>query len=523
MEGAAGGEGGRWPGILVGIFKTTIRKVSTALVAVRMGDSHNYVFCLINLPSSTIGRDRRHVVSTLRIGNCGVPAAGVMIGVTPTSVQGRNSTCSLPLTVKLLNTGRAVSSRGFSHCLLVKRLDLSKDVRPVGKTLPVTVGTQRSNFRKLVVPRRGTQRTTMIGRLGICKIDGVERIVRFFGGRHGLRPAIIGAQRRFCTRRDAFRFSFTSIGKRRGIGETLRMTTTNKRGLVVVNTPKDKGSVVTGHLPSVLPPLSLNRDLRAAGVRSMTKGLGHGSSLVARHPFHSPRRAVSRMTVMNKNDFPRPKRVDLTRGKVLFLSRLPRFGEGMLRMLQRPLRSEEVAVSQVGDDVSCPTDFALMTSVGPYPYKCCGRPAGTYMYDPKRMRGCLGGVSNPLLSEVSVRVRVVPMPFSGVSSREEKRSDRAVHRQIVGTQRVRRGHCTRCPNVCYGTRVGDGLLSLFTQPSSGKLALLGGTVSQLGLSTHTCSEVLGMSHAVTSLRKDRRVLSKRLTRTVDCEGLSERG
>lgn len=506
----------------MGIFKTTIRNVSTALVAVRIGDSENYVFCLINLPSSTIGRDRRHVVSTLRIGNCQVPADGVIVGVTPTSVHGRNTTCSLPLTVNVLTTDRIVRSSGLRHCLLVNRLDLSNDLRPVGKTLPVTVGTERLKFRNVVMPRRGTRRTTMMGGLGICKTKGVGRIVRFFGNARRLAPALIGAHRRFCSRRDGFSFSFTRMGKRRGIGQTLRMTTSNDRGVLLVNSPNDNGSVLTGHLPSVLPPLSLKRDLRAAGVRSITKGLNGSNKLVSGHPFHTPRRAVSAMTVANKKDFPRPNRVDLTRGKVLCLSRLPRCDHGMLRILHRPLRSEGVAISHVQYGMRCPTDFVLMTSVGPYPYKCCARPAGTYIYDPKRMRGCLGHVSKPLLSHVSLRVRIAPLPFRRVTSSHPNRSDTAVHRHIVHTQRVRRTECTSVPNVCYGTRVGDGLLTHRTHPSSGKLTVLGATVGQLGLSTHTCSHVLGMSHAVTSLRNYRLVRPTRLTRTVKCEGLSER-
>lgn len=515
-SGVGGGE------VLMGICKTTIRNVSTAVMAVRMGDSQNVGFFLINLPSSTIGRDRRHVVSTLRMGKCGFPAYRVMIGVTPTSVHGRKSTCSLPLTVKVLTTARVMSRRGLSHCLVVKRLDLSKDLRPIGKTLSVTVDTHRRNFRNFVLPGRGTQRTTMMGGLGMCNMRGVGRIVRFFGGRHGLRPDVIGAQRRFCRRRDDFPCSFTSIGKRRDMGHTLRMTTSKKRGLVVVNSPKDKGSVVTGYVPDVLPPLSLNRDLRAAGVRSMTKGLKGSDSLVTVQPFHDPRRAVSRMTVMNNNAGPRPKRVDLTRGNLLFLSRLPRFGEDMLRMLHRPLRSERVSVTQTGCDLSCPTDFVLMTDVGPYPYKCCGRPAQTYIYGPKRIRQCLGHVSNPLLSHVSVRVRVIPIPFRGVTRHRRTRDDTDVHRQIVGTQGVRTRHFTGRPNVCYGTRVRTKLLRLCTRPGRTKLGLLQATVAHLGLSTHTCKHVLGMTHAVTSLSGDRRVASVRLTRTVDCEGLSER-
>lgn len=500
-----------------------MRNVSTAVIAVRIGYSHNVGFCLMKLPSSTIGRDRRHVMSTLRMGKCGFPTQRVMIGVTPTSVQGRNTSCSLPLTVNVLTTGRAVSSRRLTSCLVVKRLDLSKDLRPVGKTLPVTVTTHRRNFGKVVLPRRGTSRTTIMGGLSMCNIRHVARIVSFLGNAQVLRPAVIGAHRRFCGRRSVFPFSFTRMGKRRGIGQTLRITTTNKRGMLLVNTPNDNGSVVTGHLPDVLPPLSLKRDLRAAGVRSITKGLGGNSSLVTAQPFHDPRRAVSRMTVINKKTAPRPKRVDLTRGKILFLSRLPRFDEDMLRILHRPLRSRYVAVSETGCDLRCPTGFRLVTSVGPYPYKCCGRPAQGYMYDPKRMRQCLGGVSNPLLSHVSVRVRVIPIPFRRVSGDALKRDDTYVHRHMVHTQRVRTRHFTGRPKVCDGTRVAPGLLRLCTRPSTTKLRLLEGTVGQLGLSTHTCSHVLGISHAVTSLRKDGRVHPTRLTRTVDCHGLSERG
>lgn len=508
--------------VLIGSCTTTIRNVSTAIIAVRMGYAGNVRFFLMKLPSITIHRDRRHVVSTLRIDNCGFPHGHVIVGVTPTSVQGRNSSCSLPLTVNVLTTTRRLSTSQLNRCVVVKRLSLSNDLGSMGKVLPVTVGTHRRKFGNFVIPGRGTHRTTIIGSLSICNISAVGRIVRFVTKEQSLRPAIIGAHRRFCTQRLRFRTSFSSMHKRRGIGHTLRMTTTKDRGLVLVNPPKDNGSVLTGHLPSVLPPFALRRSLRAAGVRSITNGVKLSASLVARHPFHSPRRAVSGITVINKNTFPRPKRVDLTRGKVLFLSRLPRFGQDILRIVHRPLRSQAVAISHTHLSISCPTGFVLITSVGPYPYKCCGRPSHPYLYSPNTIRGCVGHISNPLLSQVSVRMRIIPIPFRGVSSKHPSRYDRTVHRHIVGTHTVRRGHFTTRRNVCDGTRVASGLLRRCTIPSTTNLSLLGITVRHLGLSTHTCSHVLGISHAVTSLRTSPGVRTHRLTRTVRCQDLSQR-
>lgn len=506
----------------MGACYTTIGKLRIAAMAMRIDLGANMVCRLANLNSRTIGRDHGHVTTTVRCDNCGFPVTSVAVGLTPTGLHGRNDDFSLPLTVNVLNTGDGVPRSRLGRCVVINRLDLSNALRPVGKTLPVTVGTESRRCGNLVMPRRGTQRTTIIGGLRICKVGGLFSIVRFLNSGSSPAPAVMSAHGRFCRGRIRYSCSCTSMGNRRGIGHTLRMTTTNNRGLVVMNPPNSKGSVVTGHLPSVLPPLALSRDLRAARVRSVTNGLTGGMSLVTRHPFETPRRAVSRMTLMNKKASPRPNRVSLTRGNILFYSRLPRFGGAALRILHRPLRSHRVGVDETGCTVSCPYSFVFMTDVGPYPYNCCNSPARRYIYAPKRVRHCVGGVSNPLLSHVSVRYRVDPMPFGSVSGTTPKRPDTEVEREMVETQRVRTREFGSFGKVRYGTRVARHVVRRFTRPARRKVGLLEVTVRGLSLSTHTCGHVLGITHAVTSLTKDRRVRPRRLTRTVKCQALSEK-
>ncbi len=503
----------------MGARTTTIRKVTTLRMIIRIGIAPNCRFSLIKLPSDTIGRDRRHVYSIFRCGRVTGPHERVIVGLTPTSIGGRNSTCSLPVTVNVLTTGRIVPTSHLNSCVLVNRLSLSNALHTVGKTLPVTVLTGRLNCGNVVLPRYGTHRTTIIRNLSMCNTAALIRIVSLLDNGPAVRPVIISIRNRFVDDISCDKISFGRIHNRRSIGHTLRITTTNNRGVLVMNPPNTNGDVVDGEFPSVLPPLALDRTLRAAGVRSITKGL-RKAKLVAHHPFHGPRRAVDSATVIKKKACPRPNRVSLTRGKILFLSRLPRFGQSILRILHRPLRSHGVAISHTGVAIRCPTDFVLITSVGPYPYNCCGSPARRYAYPPKTIRHCLSHVSKPLLSHVSVRVRVMPIPFSRLGSGGPLRDDTRVHDHIVTTHGVRDTHFTNINNICYGTRVSSHRVGRCYRLTPSNRQLLDHTVSGCKLSTHTCSHVLGLTHAVTSLSGSTSVAAARVTRTVGCHGLS---
>lgn len=473
-------------------------------------------FSVINLPSATIGRDHREIHTTVGGYGFRFPISQVAIGVTPTSVGGRNPLCSLPIFVTLLVTAKRVV-KGVGSYTFVNRLSLSNRVHPYANILPVLLGTHRRGVNSIFVPCTGGARTNIISKVSIFPTGAIFSIVHRLDNRTPVRPYFAPVR----GLRASSRFlSFTSIGKRRSTGETLRVTTTNKRGYVVINPPNAKGSVLTGELPSVLPRVDFRRRLRAAGVCSVTNRLPTKIRLVAEQPFHDPRRAISTRKLANNKRAPHPNRVDLTRGNILFVSRFPRFSHHTGRTLHRPLRSNGIAVIHDTNAISCPSTVAIITTVGPYPYNCFNRPAQRYAYAPTTGGQCHSGVDNPVLSEVSVRVRISPISCRGLSSTRGDRDSTRVEGHIGTTHRVRH-HQFRNAKVDYGTRVAPTVAHGFYILAGRTSRLLGVDFRGLKLSTETCSGLLHVSHAVTSLRNDRDVRFTRITRTIRCHDLSE--
>lgn len=505
--------------VFTGVVDIKLFNVRTCVANIRTSVSNNVPhFSIMKLPSATIDRDHREIHSTVGGGKFSFPPSHVAVGLTPTSVGGRKPVCSLPVLVTVLGSAKRLSYSA-SDSTFLKRLSLGNRIHEVGNILPVIVGTRHYNIGRVCVPTPGTTRNTIIHNVAMCPMEGIKRLLSRLANKRGVAP-ISRSSFGSCDLPSGLP-SFSSIGNRRRTGETLRITTTNKRGIVVVKPPNSNGDVLTGHVPSVLPSVAFRRSLRAAGVCSMTKILPGKVSLVGTHPFHSPRRAISPTKLSKNNAMPHPNRVSLTRGNMLFLSRLPRFSEASVRILHRPVRSNGVAVTHITTAFSCPYDIVLMYTVGPYPYNCFKRPAEGYAYPGNTPRGCLSEMSNPLLSELSVRVRIPPISFSTLSrGRNSRRYSSRVGTEIGGTERVRHHHFGKA-GIAYGTGVSSTLAEgcyVVAATTTGVLQL---SFSGLNLSTETCSGILEITEAVTSLSNDSIVSAGRVTRTMRCEDLSQ--
>lgn len=212
------------------------------------------------------------------------------------------------------------------------------------------------------------------------------------------------------------------------------MTTTKNRGLVVAKPPNAKGAVLTSQLPNVVYPLRSARRLRITSVHSLYNALSR-CNVASIPPFRTPRRATSATSLINNNDnVTTPNTVAHTRHNVLFLSRTPRFDTQTLRALHRPLRSNCITLSHSGKDACCPTTFRLIVTTGPYPYKCCCNANRHYEYQRGSHVECFSHLSNPMLSQMSVRVAIPPIPHVAIRRRPLNRSDTAVHTHIVHTE-----------------------------------------------------------------------------------------
>ncbi len=504
-------------GVFSQVGDINLFNVSSCVVRVRTSVSGKLpTFSVIKLPSTTIGRSHSHIHTTVGGYNFGFPVSHVAMGLTPTSEGGRNSVCSLPILLTVLGTDRRLGTRLYDS-ITVNRITLSNVMHTMGNILTVTVATGRGNVRGLFIPGRGTIRTTIVTKVGICNIRGVGRLVTRLAKRglvRGRPVAIVGGRGILSIP------SFSSIGNRLTTGGTVRVTTTKKRGVVLVNPPNTNGDVLTGELPKVVPSVSFSRTVRAAGVRSMTNVLGGARPFISRHPFHSPRRAISMTNITNNNAVPGPNRVSLTRGNILFLSRLPRFHHSIVRTLHRPVRSNGIAVSHITNALACPDGVVLITTVGPYPYNFFNRPAHRYGYSTGTIRGCLSGVSKPVLSHVSLRIRIPPISCDSLGNGIRRRASTMVGREMGGTEGLRTRECGNA-KVGYGTHLAPSVVEgcyVLSSRTDGCLTL---SFSQLNVSTHTRSQVLGITHAVTSLSNYRIVRGQRVFSTVDFQDLSQ--
>src|SRR3546814_15991602 len=95
-------------------------------------------------------------------------------------------------------------------------------------------------------------------------------------------------------------------------------------------------------LPTILPPLCLDKSLETTEIHSVAGTLGTAASLMTTRPFRAPHHTISDIALVGGGANPKPGEISLAHNGVLFLDELTEFKRAVREGMGQPLETRTI-------------------------------------------------------------------------------------------------------------------------------------------------------------------------------------
>jgi magnesium chelatase family protein len=189
----------------------------------------------------------------------------------------------------------------------------------------------------------------------------------------------------------------------------LEIAASGGHNLLLRGTPGSGKTMLAERLPSIMPPLSIDKALQRAAIYSVAGKALNSSQMLVR-PFRSPHHSSSSVALVGGGSSPKPGEISLAHEGVLFLDELPEFTRHVLEALRQPLESGEVHVSRAQQQVIFPANFQLIAAMNPCPCGYFGDGTAKCHCTDDQIRKYQAKISGPLLDRIDMVLDVAPLP-----------------------------------------------------------------------------------------------------------------
>jgi magnesium chelatase family protein len=273
----------------------------------------------------------------------------------------------------------------------------------------------------------------------------------------------------------------------------LEIAAAGGHSLVMVGPPGTGKSMLAERLPGILPPMTRDEALAAAGMQSLGSA-GFNIANWARRPFRAPHHTASAVALVGGGSHPRPGEISMALHGVLFLDELPEFDRKVLEVLREPLESGRISVSRAARQAEFPAEFQLVAAMNPCPCGYLGHPNGRCRCTPDQVARYRRKISGPLLDRIDLQIEVPDVPQEDLAGAAQGEPSAAVQRRVAAArarQLARQGRS----NAALVAREMD----THCVPDARGAAVLKQAVSRLGLSARAYHRVLKVARSIADL------------------------
>ncbi|MEO6698392.1 MAG: YifB family Mg chelatase-like AAA ATPase [Paraperlucidibaca sp.] len=444
---------------------------------------------MVGLPEAGVRESKDRVRSAIINSGFVFPQQRITINLAPAELPKEGARFDLAIALGILAASQQLPESALVGLCCVGELGLSGALQPVRGVLSDSLAAFHANQR-LLVPQANAQEARLIEGARVASARTLGAVVDYLRGQ---RDAVEHDSLRLVVPATSqFRHNLSQVKGQFGARRALEIAAAGGHSLLLCGPPGSGKTLLASCLPSILPPLSGERQLQVTALHSL---INHPRALSSEPPFRAPHHSATRPALIGGGSgIPRPGEISLAHAGVLFLDELPEFDRHVLESLREPLESGEIWIARSKHQLCYPAQFQLIAAMNPCPCGHKGAKPDTCRCTPEQTARYSGRISGPLLDRLDLSIRVDAVPLSLLQANNAPSECSAAVRERVLA--ARRRQTARQDDLLNANLPADALQSQLDSKANTFLHTVG---ERMALSARAYHRVLRVARTIADL------------------------
>ena len=387
---------------------------------------------MVGMPEAGVRESKDRVRSAIINSGFTFPQQRITINLAPAELPKEGARFDLAIALGILAASQQLPESALDQLCCIGELGLSGDLRAVRGILSDSLAASQAGQR-LLVPQANATEARLVTNARVLSAATLGSVVEYLRGQQ---DAIEHKSQQAEVSHDAvFRHDLSLVKGQFGARRALEIAAAGGHSMLLCGPPGSGKTLLASCLPSILPPLSCERQLQVTALHSL---INHPRELSSQPPFRAPHHSATRPALIGGGSgIPRPGEISLAHAGVLFLDELPEFDRHVLESLREPLESGEVWIARAKHQLCYPAQFQLIAAMNPCPCGHKGAKPDTCRCTPEQTARYAGRISGPLLDRLDLSIRVDAVPLALLQADSAPSECSAVVRKRVLAARAR--------------------------------------------------------------------------------------
>ena len=279
--------------------------------------------------------------------------------------------------------------------------------------------------------------------------------------------------------------------------------------ILLIGTPGSGKTMLAQRMPSIMPPLIIDKALERASIYSVANKPLELSEMFVR-PFRSPHHSSSAVALVGGGSTPKPGEISLAHEGVLFLDELPEFPRQVLEVLRQPLENGEVHLSRAQQQTTFPSSFQLVGAMNPCPCGYYGDGTTKCHCTEDQINKYQSKISGPLLDRIDMILEVPPLPKDVLlNSDEQVETSETVRNRVLQAYKIQTSRQNK-----LNDKLETDELEKFVELDEDNKNLLDSVIEKLNLSARGYHRILKVARTIADLAQSEKVESEHLIEAI---------